>query len=194
MNNMINKVLLLMVGYALTFSTSVLGATAQIVEKPARVISTLVKTAAIVEAVNKDTRELKLINAQGERFTVVADEAVVNFDQIEPRDRIVTEYLESVAIIVAPAGSEPLIGDAAALEVAPRGDKPGVMGVETQVVVATITALNVADRLATLELENGEIRTIKVSEDARLDSVDVGDQVRLRLTRAVAVNVVKPEH
>jgi hypothetical protein len=194
MNNMINKVLLLMVGYALTFSTSVLGATAQIVEKPARVISTLVKTAAIVEAVNKDTRELKLINAQGERFTVVADEAVVNFDQIEPRDRIVTEYLESVAIIVAPAGSEPLIGDVAALEVAPRGDKPGVMGVETQVVVATITALNVADRLATLELENGEIRTIKVSEDARLDSVDVGDQVRLRLTRAVAVNVVKPEH
>jgi hypothetical protein len=188
-----NMVLGLVTGYALIYGTSAIGAEAQVVTKPARVVSTLVKTAAIVEAVDKSSRELKLINARGERFTVVADDSVLNFDQIEPRDRIVTEYLESVAIIVAPAGSSPLIGDAVALEVAPRNDKPGVTGVDTRVVVATVTALNFADRLATLELENGEVRTIKVSEDARLDLVEVGNQVRLRMTRAVAVNVVKPE-
>lgn len=166
---------------------------AQTVDKPARVVSTLVKTAAIVEAVNKETREIKLIDASGNRFTVVADDSVRNFDQIEPRDRIVTEYLESIAIVVAPAGSEPLMGEGTEVTVAPKGDKPGIVGVDTHVVVATVTALNRGDRLVTLETEDGAVRTIKVGEDAHLDMVDVGNQVRMRLTRAMAIEVVKPE-
>ena len=163
------------------------------VDRPARILSALVKSGAIVEAVNQETRELKLLNARGERFTVIADERVRNFDQIEPRDRIVVEYLESVALVVAPEGSEPPIGDALGLAVAPAGDKPGVEGVETYLVTATVQAINAADRLVTLEAENGEVRTIKVDEAARLDLVDIGDQVRLRVTRAVAVSVVAPE-
>ena len=143
---------------------------------------------------NKETRELKLIDAGGNRFTVVADESVRNFDQIEPRDRVVTEYLESVAIIVAPAGSEPLIGDVAALEIAEKGDKPGLFVGETHVITATVTSLNRADRLATLQMETGEMRTVKVSADARLDLVEVGNQVRLRVTRALAISVEKPKN
>ncbi len=163
------------------------------VSKPGRIVTALVKSGVIVEAVNKETRELKLIDARGNRFTVVADELVRNFDQIEPRDRIVVEYLESVALVVAPAGSELPIGDANLVRVAPAGDKPGVEGVETRVVVATVHSINAADRLVTLETEEGELSTIKVAEDARLDLVDVGDQVRLRVTRAIAVSVVKPD-
>ncbi|MCZ6869280.1 MAG: hypothetical protein O7G84_07255, partial [Gammaproteobacteria bacterium] len=63
------------------------------------------QTGAIVEAVNKETRELKLIGPDNRRFTVVADELVRNFDQIKPRDRITVEYLESIAIVVSPASS-----------------------------------------------------------------------------------------
>jgi len=163
------------------------------VSKPGRIVTALVKSGVIVEAVNKETRELKLIDARGNRFTVVADELVRNFDQIEPRDRIVVEYLESVALVVAPAGSELPIGDANLVRVAPAGDKPGVEGVETRVVVATVHSINAADRLVTLETEEGELSTIKVAEDARLDMVEVGDQVRLRVTRAIAVSVVKPD-
>ncbi|MGI9287618.1 MAG: hypothetical protein ACR2P1_19695 [Pseudomonadales bacterium] len=162
------------------------------VAKPARILSTLVKSGAIVEAVNKDTRELKLINAQGNRFTVVADDAVGNIDQIKPRDRIVVEYLESVALVVAPHGSEPLIGDVAELTVVPANNKPGIEGVESHVMVATIHAINTADKLVTLETEEGELRTIKASEEAKLDLVDIGDQVRLRVTRAVAVSIEAP--
>jgi len=163
------------------------------VSKPARVVSTMVKLGAIVEAVNKQTRELKLLDAQGNRFTVVADEAVRNFDQIEPRDRIIVEYLESVAVVIAPAGSEPPVGDADLLTVAPAGDKPGMSDVETRLVIATVQGINAADRLVTLETEDGNLRTIKVSEDAPLDDVDVGDQVRVRITTAIAVAVVTPD-
>ena len=163
-----------------------------LVAKPGRVVTTLIKSGAIVEAVNKETREVKLIDPRGQRFTVIADESVRNFDQIEPRDRVVVEYLESVALMVAPVGSEPPIEDAIAMNVSPAGDKPGIEAVETHLVVATVRAINSADRLVTLETEEGDLSTIKVAEDARLDLVDIGDQVRLRVTRAIAVSLEKP--
>ena len=163
------------------------------VAKPARVNTVMVQRAAIVEAVNVDTREIKLIDSQGHRFTVVASDAVGNIDQIEPRDRIITEYMESVAVVIAPAGSEPAVGDAMAIDIAPIGDKPGMEAVETHVVTATIESINAAARLVTLVTEEGELRTILVRDDAPLDKVTIGDQFRLRITTAVAVSVVAPE-
>ena len=50
------------------------------------------------------------------------------------------EYLESVAVIVAPHISEPLVGDALMVAVAPEGDKPGIGEVETHVVRFRATA------------------------------------------------------
>ncbi|EED31086.1 conserved hypothetical protein [gamma proteobacterium NOR5-3] len=168
-------------------------AVAQTTAKPARVLSTLIKRAAIVESVNADTRELKLLDAQGNRFTVVADERVRNFSQIKPRDRIVAEYLESVAVVIAPKGSKPPVEDGSAWNVAEAGDKPGVAGVETRLVVATVQAINAVDRLLTLETEDGDVRTVKVSDQAELHLVDIGDQVRLRITTAIAMRVVAPD-
>lgn len=163
-------------------------------DKPGRIVSTTIKTTAIVEAVDPDTRELRLIDASGHRFAVIADDTVRNFAQIKPRDRIVTEYMESVALIVAPHNS-PLPADAgggAAVSVAPAGDKPGIEGVQTQLLVGTVRAINTEDRLATLEIGDGQMRIIKVGENARLDLVQVGDQVRLRITRAMAITVEAP--
>ena len=161
-------------------------------DKPAKVVTTLMKTGAIVEAVNRETRSLKLIDARGQRFSVVVADEVRNFDEIQPRDRIITEYLESVAVVIAPHGTSIGLTDAGLVSVAPLGDKPGVEGVETHLVVATVLGINLSDRLVTLETENGDIRTLKVRRDAPLEDVQVGDQLRLRITRAIAMSVVKP--
>ena len=169
-----------------------IAASAQTVDKPARVVSTTIQIGAIVESVNRETREIKLLDARGNRFTVVADERVRNFDQIEPRDRIVAEYLESVAVVVAPQGVEVPLGDAGAVAVAAAGDKPGIEGVQTYLVVGTIESINVSDRQVTVALDDGEVRTFKVADEARLGMVKVGDQVRFRITQALAVNVVRP--
>ena len=162
-------------------------------DKPARVVSALVKRAVIVEAVYPETRELKVLDAQGNRFRVTVDPLVVRFDSIKPRDRIVAEYVESVALVVAPAGSEPLMGDAAMVEVDPLGDKPAIRGAETRVVTADIEAINTTDRLVTIKTDDGDLHNVKVADDARLDLVNVGDQVRLRITAAVMVSVTAPD-
>ena len=145
-----------------------------------------------MEAVYPETRELKVLDSKGNRFRVSVDPLVARFDSIKPRDRIVAEYVESVALIIAPAGSEPLMGDAAAVEVDPQSDKPFIRGAETRVVVAEIEAVNMTDRLVTIKTEDGDLHSVKVAEDARLDLVNIGDQVRLRISAAVMVSVAEP--
>ena len=162
------------------------------IEIPARVVTSTVKTAAIVEAVNKETREISVIDASGRRYSFIASDMVANFDQIEPRDRIVTEYIESVAVAIAPAGA-PELGDAAAIELAPLGDKPSVKGADTFMVRATIEAVDEKNRTALLRGENGRARTVQVPDDVPMEIVKVGDEVRMRITEAIAISVVHPD-
>ena len=165
---------------------------AETIEIPARVVTSTVKTAAIVEAVNRETREIKVIDASGRRYSFIASDLVANFDQIEPRDRIVTEYIESVAVAIAPAGA-PELGDATAVELAPLGEKPSVAAADTFMVRATIEAVDEKNRTALLRGENGRTRTVQVPDDVPMEIVRVGDEVRMRITEAIAISVVEPD-
>jgi hypothetical protein len=160
------------------------------VSLPGRVITSTARREAIVESVNRETREIRVVDAQGNIHAFVAGDMVANFDQIEPRDRIVTEYLESVAVFVAPEGM-PEMGDTGLVEVAPLGEKPGVMMADTFMVAATIEAIDSAGRLVTLRNDAGVQTTIRVADDVELDELRVGDEVRMRVTEAVAISVVE---
>ena len=157
---------------------------------PGRVITSTARREAIVESVNKETREIKVVDANGKIHKFVAGDMVANFDQIEPRDRIVTEYLESVAVFVAPAGT-PALGDMGLVEVAPLGEKPGVAMADTYMVAATIDAIDADTRVVTLRGEDGFQTALRVANDVNLDEVKVGDEVRMRVTEAVAIKVVE---
>ncbi len=167
-------------------------AAAQVVtERPARVLTSTVKSSVIVEAIDYETREIRVIDAGGNRFSIMADEAVNNLEQIQPRDRIVTEYMQSVAIIVA-TDDLPELPQGAVGAIAPEGDTPGIAGLETVMLRAEITSIDRERRRVGLTDAEGNTSTVPVADAARLDMVDVGDEVRVRLTRAVAISVEKP--
>ena len=157
---------------------------------PGRVITSTARREAIVESVNRETREIRVLDAEGKLHTFVASAMVANFDQIEPRDRIVTEYLESVAVFVAPAGT-PELGDAGLVEIAPLGEKPGVMIAGTYMVASTIDAIDGSERVVTLRGEEGFQTSIKVADDVDMETFEIGDEVRMRVTEAVAISVVE---
>ena len=157
---------------------------------PGRVITSTARREAIVESVNKETREIRVLDAEGKLHTFVASAMVANFDQIEPRDRIVTEYLESIAVFVAPAGT-PELGDAGLVEIAPLGEKPGVMMADTYMVAATVDAIDGSERVVTLRGEEGFQTSVKVADDVDMETFEVGDEVRMRVTEAVAISVVE---
>jgi hypothetical protein len=161
-----------------------------VVVKPGRVVSSVIRTAVIVEAVDRENRQLKLMDATGRRFSTAVGDDVPNFDQIQPRDRIVIEYLDSVAIVVTPHGA-PEAGQGMAVEVAAEGEKPAIGTVETFMIKAEVLKLNLTQRQATLRYEDGTIDTISVASDVPLELVEVGDEVRFRVTRAMALSVRK---
>lgn len=160
------------------------------VSLPGRVITSTARREAIVESVNKETREIKVVDANGKIHKFVAGDMVANFDQIEPRDRIVTEYLESVAVFVVPTGT-PAMGDMGMVELAPAGDKPGVAMADTYMVAATVDAIDADTRLVTLRGEDGFQTALRVADDVELEDLEVGDEVRMRVTEAVAISVVE---
>jgi hypothetical protein len=157
---------------------------------PGRVVTSTARREAIVESVNKETREIKVVDANGKIHSFVAGEMVANFDQIEPRDRIVTEYLESVAVFVVPEGT-PEMGDTGLVEVAPLGEKPGMAMADTYMVAAKIDAIDADSRVVTLRGRDGFQSAIRVADDVELANVKVGDEVRMRVTEAVAIKVVE---
>ena len=157
---------------------------------PGRVITSTARREAIVESVNRETREIKVVDGNGKIHKFVAGEMVANFDQIEPRDRIVTEYLESVAVFVVPEGT-PEMGDMGLVEVAPLGEKPGMAMADTYMVAAKIDAIDADSRVVTLRGEDGFQSAIRVAENIDLANVKVGDEVRMRVTEAVAISVVE---
>ena len=157
---------------------------------PGRVITSTARREAIVESVNKETREIKVLDANGKIHKFVAGEMVANFDQIEPRDRIVTEYLESVAVFVVPEGT-PEMGDMGLVEVAPLGEKPGMAMADTYMIAARVDAVDTDTRIVTLRGKDGFQTAIRVADDIELANLKVGDEVRMRITEAVAISVVE---
>lgn len=159
------------------------------VSLPGRVITTTARREVIVESVNRETREIRVVDSDGKLQSFTASDRVANFDQIEPRDRIVAEYLESVAVFIAPKGT-PVAGDTGLVEVAPPGAKPGMAMADTYMVASTIDAIDAAERKVTLRDEDGFQIAMKVADDVDLDKFKVGDEVRMRVTEAVAISVV----
>jgi hypothetical protein len=120
--------------------------------KPARVTTAVVVTEALVESFDAETRELKLIDVDGNRMTIIADERVGSLTDLQASDRITVEYLEIVAIVIAPEGSESASGSAEVLAASADQERPAVVSADTTVIMASVEAFSAADRGATLGL------------------------------------------
>ena len=93
--------------------------------------------------------------------------------------------------MIAPEGSASASGSAEVLAASADEERPAVVSADTTVIMATVEAFSAADRWATLRLEDGSSRTIQVREDAPLELVKVGDQVRFQVTHAMAISIEK---
>jgi hypothetical protein len=71
--------------------------------------------------------------------------------------------------------------------------RPGMMKEMEAVMTATVVAVDLQKRIVTLKGEDGEIRDIKVGEEAvNLPQVKVGDLVTVKFYESIAVEVMKP--
>lgn len=159
---------------------------------PARAEGLLVTLTATVEAVDLKARTVDLKREDGEIVTIDAGDEVRNLDQVKVGDIVEVDYYEVMVTALEPSatGVRERI-ERVETERADPGEKPAGAVTRTVEIVATVTALDSKERLATLKGPESTI-TVLVDDDVDLTKIKVGDDVRAVYQESIAVRVMAP--
>ncbi len=147
---------------------------------------------ATVQSVNAADRTVVLAHADGSTTTYECGPDVRNFDQIKVGDQVTATLAESVAIGLIKGGVPPAAGTATAIVRSPQGAKPGGRIVDTVGFTAKVLYVDYSAREVTLQMVDGQKKTVKVGPDVNLGYVNPGDDVGVKITRAFAISVQSP--
>jgi Cu/Ag efflux protein CusF len=148
---------------------------------------------ATVKAIDKQQRKVTLQTPDGQTAIINVPPEAKNFDQIKVGDQVRADYLQAVALDIRKAGSPKPPMESQTLQVAPKGEKPSGVMTNTVELTAQVVSVDPNKHLLTLKGPEGNTRTLQVDPQlAGLKEIKPGDQVDVRYTEAVAVDVVKP--
>ncbi len=151
----------------------------------------VVEGTAVVEAIDREQREVLLRTADNRPIRVLAGGAVRNFDQIEVGDTVRVVYYESVAARMAePAEGGPTVG-VVATERAPAGARPAAAEGAVISTVVEVISYDPATAVATFRMPEGNVHSVVVNPEMRAFAAarSPGERVALTFTQAVAVAV-----
>jgi hypothetical protein len=158
-----------------------------------RVIATETTTeTATVQAVDRAKRTVTLRSPDGTTSTYKVPKEAINFDQIKVGDQVKATEIKSLAVAIRKANEPPSAGESQMVTLAPKGAMPGGIVVNTIRLTARVTAVDTAKRTVTVVGPAGNTQTFKVGPDVDLTKVQAGDNVVVRYTEAVALQVERP--
>lgn len=152
---------------------------------------TTVTRTAVVESVDRETRQFLIQMDDGRKLSLVAGPEIRNFDQIEPGDVIRAEFLEAVAVRMADASSSPGPTAAVVAERAALGERPGAGAAASVNLVVEFVAYDPATNVASFFTPDGVLRSVVVRPEMRAFAAarKPGDLVDLTITEAAAISV-----
>jgi hypothetical protein len=185
------KVLILAVSalFLATFGVNAEEASAPM-KKPYFEVTQSEMVTATVESINVETRDVTLKMADGEIVSFVASEEARNLDQVMPGDLVMAEYIERMSVqVVENDGQEPAMAGMTTIKRAKKGEMPGMMAVDTEVITATVEEINIEMNTFKLKGPDGTVEEYTAMNPENLKRAVVGDLVVMTMTHAVAVAV-----
>ncbi len=161
---------------------------------PGGVIVNTVEVSARVTAIDQVNRKVTLLKQDGKKSIVKVGPEAVNFDQIKVGDLVTATVTEALVVFLEEEGAPAAEGTAGMVALAPKGARPGGLAAQVNQITGTVTAIDQANRTATLRFENGSSRTFSVRDDIDLSQRKVGDRVVFRVTEMIAISVEKDEN
>jgi hypothetical protein len=158
---------------------------------PGGIITTTSEVSVRITAKDTAKRTLTVLTADKKTQVIGVPKEAINFDQIVVGDLVVLTLSERVAIAVCAAGVPIEQGVAAVVALAEKGQSPSGAVVTAVQIRATVTAIDLEKRTATVVTDSGETRIIPVRNDIDLSKHKVGDQVIMRVIEVIAVHVEK---
>lgn len=163
-------------------------------EKPSFQATQKTMVTAAVTAIDHETRVVSLRLPEGDEVTFTASEEARNLGQVEVGDIVTAEYVEQISVqVVENDGSEPAAAAMTAMDRTPEGAMPGVAAVDTQVVTATVEAINIEANTFKLKYPDGAVEEYVARNPQNLKRAAVGDLVVMTFTEAVAISVTEGE-
>jgi hypothetical protein len=159
---------------------------------PGGVIVDTYQATATVTGIDAANRKVTLVKPDGEKGVVKCGPEVVNFDQIRIGDQVKATVAQQLVVYMAKDNPPAAEGEAALVALAPKGAKPGGVMANTVQVIAKVKAINLKAHKATLEFPDGSTKTVEVRKDVDLSQRQVGEEVVIRCTEAIALTVEKP--
>lgn len=153
-----------------------------------------VSVRATVKSVDLKTRMVTLVGPQGETMTMKAGDQVQNLAQVKPGDVVVARFYDSIAYVVAPAGTKlPENAMAIAEAQAAPGERPaGGVGAKI-IVTGLVVGINpVAHTISLVNPAGGEIRTLTVKNpqyQQMMSMIKVGDTITTVISEALVAAV-----
>jgi Cu/Ag efflux protein CusF len=102
----------------------------------------VVKVTATVEKIDLDRRKVTLLLDDGKKKTFKVDSRVQNLAQVQVGDHLKMAFTEEILIVVGKSNEQPSAASGGEVAVAPTGDKPGIIMVETSDLSAKILAVD----------------------------------------------------
>lgn len=160
--------------------------------RPGVVVTDVLEVKATVEAVDHKKRIMTLKGTQGSTIALRVDKAVRIFDQLKKGDVVLADFVESVVIFIRAVSAPPSAAEARLVSVAPKGAKIGVLLAEAFALNGSIEAIDSKLHQVTVKEPNGVRRIFPVDKSFKnLDRFRKGEEVVLRVTEAIAINVEK---
>ena len=159
---------------------------------PGSVRTQVKTTTATISAIDYQSRQVTLKDAQGHRQTLQANPNVQRFEQVKVGDRVHAEVAEETAVFLSGRGVAADDGIIQRLLQQARSDQPCMALHSSEQVTSQVTAVDQAQHSVTLRYPNGISRTVLVRPDVALDEHAVGSQVVIRVSTAMLVRVEKP--
>lgn len=159
--------------------------------RPAATETTLSAT-AVVQSVNKKTRDIVLKDADGNALSIVAGPEVRNFDQIAKGDNVTVVYHEATVVSMADPEA-PAASATVAAGRAPKGETPGGAAIATTNLVVTVQSYDPNTAVATFRTPDGLTHRATVPPELRSFAAGraPGSRVDIEMTTAIAVAVTK---
>jgi hypothetical protein len=185
------KVLILAVSalFLATFGVNAEEASAPM-ERPYFEVTQSEMVTATVQSIDLKTREVTLKMADDEIVSFIASEEARNLGMVMPGDLVMAEYIERMSVqVVENDGQEPAIAGMTTIARAEKGEMPGMMAVDTEVITATVEEINIEMNTFKLKGPDGTVEQYTAMNPDNLKRAVVGDLVVMTMTHAVAVAV-----
>ena len=159
---------------------------------PGGVIVDTFQITATVTAVDHAKRQATLVTPDGKKTQYKAGPEAINFNQVRVGDQVKATVAEQLVVYAREKGEPRTDGGAGLIALTPKGAKPGGLMAGTVEITTRVKSVNLKKHKATLEFPDGSTKTVAVRPDVKLSDADVGREVVIQVTEAIAISVEKP--